>query len=171
MEKTKLLSRREEEVITPLLQGKSNKQIALLLNISERTVEFHLKNIYAKLQVNSRVEVILKLGKATGNIIDKQVEPTVDNGNKKVHNGKQPDTQNDWAQSLKKTVSTIKKEFAMTNRIRTILSAVTVLLGIVLMVGGIITDKNGAVVVGLIVSAVSVQQWIASRKHTSQGDE
>ena len=59
----------------------------------------------------------------------------------------------------------------MTNRFRKILSAITGLLGIVLMFGGIITDKNGAVVVGLIVSAVSVQQWIASRKHTSQGDE
>ena len=167
MDQIKLLSRREEEVSTLLLQGKSNKQIASVLNISERTVEFHLKNIYTKLQVNSRVELILKLGKATGKIIEKQVEPTVENGNKKVHNGKQPDTQNDWAQSLNKSISTITKEFAMTNRFRTVLSSVTVFLGIILMVGGIITNKNGAVVVGLIVSAVSVQQLIASRKHTS----
>ena len=59
----------------------------------------------------------------------------------------------------------------MTNRIRTILSAVTVLIGIVLMVGGIITDKNGAVVVGLIVSAVAAQQWITSRKQPNQSDK
>ena len=171
MEQTNLLSRREEEVITLLLQGKSNKEIALLLGISKRTVDFHLKNIYAKLHVNSRVELILKLGKVTDDNTDKQVESTVDIRDKNVHNGKQPDTQNSWAQSLMKIISAIEKEFAMTNRIRTILSAVTVLLGIILMVGGIITDKNGAVVVGLIVSAVAVQQWITSRKQSNQGDK
>jgi DNA-binding CsgD family transcriptional regulator len=61
-----LLSAREKEVVELLLQGKSNKQIALVLAISERTVEFHLKNIYIKLGVRSRGEAILKLGKSTG---------------------------------------------------------------------------------------------------------
>ena len=56
------LSKREKEVLQLVLQGKSNKQIALALDISVRTVEFHLKNIYAKFQVNSRIELILKLG-------------------------------------------------------------------------------------------------------------
>jgi LuxR family maltose regulon positive regulatory protein len=56
------LSKREKEVVQLVLQGKSNKQIALALNISVRTVEFHLKNIYAKLQVSSRIELILRLG-------------------------------------------------------------------------------------------------------------
>ena len=171
MEQTKLLSQREEEVIALLLQGKSNKEIALLLGISKRTVEFHLTNIYAKLHVNSRVELILKLGKDTGDNTYKQVESTVDIKDKNVHNGKQPDTQNIWAQSLMKIFSTIKKEFAMTNRIRTILSAVTVLVGIVMMVGGIITDKNGAVVIGMIVSAVAAQQWETSRKQPDQSDK
>lgn len=69
------LSRREEEVAELLLQGKSNKQIALALNITERTVEFHLQNIYAKLDVDSRVEAILKLRKTAGN----QGDSTVDN--------------------------------------------------------------------------------------------
>ncbi len=58
------LSEREKEVVRLLLQGKSNKLIALSLGISVRTVEFHLKNIYAKFQVNSRIELILKLGHA-----------------------------------------------------------------------------------------------------------
>ena len=49
MEQIRLLSRREKEVVTLLLQGKSNKQIALSLDVSERTIEFHLKNIYANL--------------------------------------------------------------------------------------------------------------------------
>lgn len=32
--------------------------------------------------------------------------------------------------------------------------------GLILMIGGIITGKHGATVVGLIVAAVNVQQWI-----------
>lgn len=45
-----------------LLEGKTNKLIASSLGISIRTVEFHLKNIYEKFQVSSRVELVLKLG-------------------------------------------------------------------------------------------------------------
>ncbi len=59
-------SSREEEVIQLLLEGKTNKQIAFDLNVSERTVEYHLHNIYAKLDVSSKVEAALKLGKSTG---------------------------------------------------------------------------------------------------------
>jgi DNA-binding CsgD family transcriptional regulator len=54
-------SKREKDTLQCLLQGKSNKQIALELGISERTVEFHLGNIYAKLGVASRSEAIVKL--------------------------------------------------------------------------------------------------------------
>lgn len=60
-------SEREKEVIGLLLQGKSNKQIALALGISVSTVEYHLKNIYKKLEVNSRTEAVLRLGKSIGN--------------------------------------------------------------------------------------------------------
>ena len=60
------LSKREKEVLKLVLQGKGNKQIALALDISLRTVEFHLKNIYTKFQVSSRIELVLKLGRATG---------------------------------------------------------------------------------------------------------
>ena len=58
------LSKREMEVLQLVLRGKSNKQIALSMGITVRTVEFHLKNIYAKFQVSSRIELILKLGHA-----------------------------------------------------------------------------------------------------------
>jgi DNA-binding CsgD family transcriptional regulator len=58
------LSGREKEVARNLLQGKSNKQIALELGISIRTVEFHLRNIYTKLGVTSRTEAVLKLAEA-----------------------------------------------------------------------------------------------------------
>lgn len=57
------LSKREREVMGLLLEAKSNKEIALALGISERTVEFHLTNAYLKLGVRSRVEAIVKLGK------------------------------------------------------------------------------------------------------------
>ena len=54
MTQTPPLSNREWEVVELLLQGKSNKLIASSLSITERTVEFHLKNIYAKCEVSSR---------------------------------------------------------------------------------------------------------------------
>jgi DNA-binding NarL/FixJ family response regulator len=57
---TNQFSEREKDVIKLLLQGKGNKQIALELGISNRTVEFHLSNIYAKLGINTRSEAILK---------------------------------------------------------------------------------------------------------------
>lgn len=113
MEQIGSLSRREKEVVTLLLQGKSNKQIALSLDVSERTVEFHLKNIYAKLQVNSRVELILKLGKTTVGFTEKLGESTVDVLDKSIHNGKQSAIQNRWTQPLKNIIFTIQKEFAM----------------------------------------------------------
>ena len=61
MKQRSYFSKRENEVIALLLKGKSNKQIAQSLGISTRTVEFHLGNIYSKLQVNSRSEAILRL--------------------------------------------------------------------------------------------------------------
>jgi DNA-binding CsgD family transcriptional regulator len=89
MAHTEQLSKREEEVAELLLQGKSNKQIALALGISESTVEFNLKNIYAKLQVKSRTEAILKLQESTAmvkpreSIVDKSAE-NADNRNEPV---------------------------------------------------------------------------------------
>jgi DNA-binding CsgD family transcriptional regulator len=74
MKQEDALSRREEEVTELLMQGKSNKQIALALNIAERTVEFHLQNIYAKLGVASRLEATLKLRETAGIPRDSTVE-------------------------------------------------------------------------------------------------
>jgi DNA-binding CsgD family transcriptional regulator len=78
MTQTNGLSKRESEVAELLLQGKSNKQIALALGIAEHTVEFHLKNVYAKLQVGSRTEAIIKLGKSVGSSIVKMGETAVE---------------------------------------------------------------------------------------------
>jgi DNA-binding CsgD family transcriptional regulator len=65
MEPFDLLSKREREVVKLLLEGRSNKLIALSLGITEHTVEFHLKNIYAKFRVASRMELALKLREST----------------------------------------------------------------------------------------------------------
>ena len=43
---------------------------------------------------------------------------------------------------------------------RHIIHALILLIGLVLMIGGIITGKHGATVGGLIVSAVNVQNWL-----------
>lgn len=50
------LTERELEILEILSQGKSNKEIADSLGISENTVEQHLKNIYEKLNVQNRTE-------------------------------------------------------------------------------------------------------------------
>lgn len=40
--------------------------------------------------------------------------------------------------------------------------------GLVLMIGGMITGKHGATVVGIIVSGVNVQQWIQWNKNNKK---
>jgi len=81
-------SEREKEVIKLLLQGKSNKQIALSLGISASTVEYHLKNVYKKLQVNSRTEAVLRLGKSIGNDVSGELgKSTVEINGEPADNG------------------------------------------------------------------------------------
>lgn len=50
------LTRREAEVLACMASGRSNRQIAATLSISERTVERHLSNIFVKIGVTSRTE-------------------------------------------------------------------------------------------------------------------
>jgi DNA-binding CsgD family transcriptional regulator len=110
------LSNREWEVLKLLLQGKSNKLIAASLDISVRTVEFHLKNIYAKLGVSTRIELILKLGNATGaGEIEKLGRSTVDNKREIAENRDRLNSRRDWATSFRDAVSTIGKESEMKN--------------------------------------------------------
>ena len=50
------LSIRELEILREVAQGKSNVEIAKSLFVSISTVKFHLKNVFAKLQVKNRTE-------------------------------------------------------------------------------------------------------------------
>ncbi len=52
------LSNREREIVKLIADGKSNKEIARILNISEKTVKTHVKNIMLKLDVDSRYKII-----------------------------------------------------------------------------------------------------------------
>lgn len=52
------LTEREDEVLQLLTEGWSNLRIAKELSVTERTVRFHLSNIYEKLGVSSRSEAI-----------------------------------------------------------------------------------------------------------------
>jgi len=54
------LTAKEQQVIAAMVDGLSYKMIAVRLGISLETVRQHIKNIYRKLQVNSKTEVIIK---------------------------------------------------------------------------------------------------------------
>jgi DNA-binding CsgD family transcriptional regulator len=116
MEQFSKLSNREWEVASLLLQGKSNKMFALSLGISNRTVEFHLKNIYAKFQVSSRIELILKLGNATDRFGTEQLgRSTVAGFRKGPENSGRLNSWTDWAIPFRDTFSIINKELEMKN--------------------------------------------------------
>lgn len=53
------LTKRENEILYLLVQGRSNKEIAFKLGIVERTVEFHVSHILEKLNISSRLEAAL----------------------------------------------------------------------------------------------------------------
>jgi len=53
------LSTRETQVLDRLLENLSNKEIAAKLNISERTVKFHVSNVLTKFGVGRRADLIL----------------------------------------------------------------------------------------------------------------
>jgi DNA-binding NarL/FixJ family response regulator len=54
------LSSKEKEIVVGLVDGLSYKLIADRMNISIETVRFHIKNIYRKLHVHGKAEVISK---------------------------------------------------------------------------------------------------------------
>lgn len=56
-----LLSAREQDVARAVAAGKSNKQVAKQLDITERTVKAHLSSVFEKLQARDRLHLVLIL--------------------------------------------------------------------------------------------------------------
>jgi two-component system, NarL family, response regulator NreC len=54
-----LLSDREKEVLQLLAEGKSNKEVAAVLNLSPYTVESHRTNLMQKLNLHNTAEIVL----------------------------------------------------------------------------------------------------------------
>lgn len=61
------LTKREEEVLPLLADGLSNKQIGIKLEITERTVKYHISNILRKLDLFSRTEAAVAFLKGSFN--------------------------------------------------------------------------------------------------------
>ncbi|KUJ71191.1 response regulator transcription factor [Thiomicrospira sp. WB1] len=55
------LSDRETETVEAILQGKSNREIAQAMNITERTVKSHVHHILEKLEAKDRLNLVLKI--------------------------------------------------------------------------------------------------------------
>ncbi|HKY54526.1 MAG TPA: helix-turn-helix transcriptional regulator [Anaerolineales bacterium] len=49
------LTQRELQILQLVMAGKTNKAIAIEIDISEKTVEFHLDNIYSKIGARTRL--------------------------------------------------------------------------------------------------------------------
>jgi DNA-binding NarL/FixJ family response regulator len=54
------LTKRESEVLDGITQTLTNKEIASMLNVSERTVKFHVSSLFGKFHVKRRVDLLLE---------------------------------------------------------------------------------------------------------------
>jgi DNA-binding NarL/FixJ family response regulator len=60
------LTQRELEVLRLVASGKADKEIATALRISVRTVRYHVSNIFRKVKVSTRAELIVVALRALG---------------------------------------------------------------------------------------------------------
>lgn len=68
------LTERERQVLSLLLGGKANRQIARQLGITERTVKNHLRAVFIKLGVSDRTSAVIKIldeGALNGTVPDR----------------------------------------------------------------------------------------------------
>lgn len=63
------LTRREEEVLAGLMKSLANKEIAASLNLSERTVKFHVSSLLAKFQVRGRMELVREASRHSAGVL------------------------------------------------------------------------------------------------------
>ena len=174
------LSNREWDVLKLLLQGKSNKLIASSLGISDRTVEFHLKNIYAKFQVNSRIELILKLVNATGWLESEKLGlSAVDSKVEIVENRDRHNPWTGWATSFRETVSIIRKELEMKTFLASwffwiIANTIGAATGLAITLATIYIigfDKDSAISLVLVIATaicIGASQWLIVRKYATR---
>jgi DNA-binding CsgD family transcriptional regulator len=59
------LTRREDEVLGGVVRSLSNKEIGATLNLSERTVKFHVSSLLAKFRVRGRMELVQQASRQT----------------------------------------------------------------------------------------------------------
>ena len=57
----KILTMRENEIFSKLIENMTTKQIAQALNISEKTVRNHISNVMQKLGVKGRAGAVVEL--------------------------------------------------------------------------------------------------------------
>ena len=71
------VSRREQEVLDGILKHNTNKEIAKRLNVSERTVKFHVSSLLSKFGVNDRMALTreVQLGRTPSNYQAAQFAP------------------------------------------------------------------------------------------------
>lgn len=63
------LTRREEEVLSGLMKSLANKEIASSLNLSERTVKFHVSSLLCKFRVRGRMELVREASRQAGAVM------------------------------------------------------------------------------------------------------
>ena len=56
-----ILTKREKEVFSLLVENKTTHDIAEILGISEKTVRNHISNVMQKLEVTSRTSAVIEL--------------------------------------------------------------------------------------------------------------
>jgi DNA-binding CsgD family transcriptional regulator len=70
------LSRRQAEIANLIVAGKSSREIAETLFLSPRTIEHHLKAIFNKLGVGSRVGLLARLIRTGDSVRNHLLEST-----------------------------------------------------------------------------------------------
>ncbi len=78
------LSRRETEVVVLVLQGLTNKQVADKLCVAEKTVKFHLTNIYKRMKISRRSQIVWTL--PLGDFVEKFREKPIHQTPESSHN-------------------------------------------------------------------------------------
>lgn len=56
-----ILTKREKEIFTLLVHGKSTKEIAVIVGISEKTVRNHISNAMQKVEIKGRAGALAEL--------------------------------------------------------------------------------------------------------------